>query len=76
MGSEKHPVVDISSIDDQLITDVAFSEVEHPTESEGFDTKARPRESIELPRAKPKVAGLARVVTSLIRKVELVKPPR
>ena len=63
MGSDEYPVVDILSIDDNLITDVSFNEVEHPIESEGFDTKARPRESIALPRAEPTVAGLARVVT-------------
>ncbi|DAC22192.1 MAG TPA: ParA family protein, partial [Candidatus Thalassarchaeaceae archaeon] len=63
MGSDEYPVVDILSIDDNLITDVSFNEVEHPIESEGFDTKARPRESIALPRAEPTVAGLSRVVT-------------
>ena len=57
MGSDEYQVVDTSSIDDDLITDVAFSEVEHPLESESFDTKAKPRESIKLPRAEPTEVG-------------------
>ena len=63
MGSDDYTVVDVSSIDDALITDVAFSEVEHPLKPEVFDSKAKPRQSIELPRAEPTVAGSARVVT-------------
>ena len=54
--------MDVSSIDDALITDVAFSEVEHPLKPEVFDS-TKPRQSIELPRAEPTVAGSARVVT-------------
>ena len=34
MGSDDYTVVDVSSIDDALITDVAFSEVEHPLKPE------------------------------------------
>ena len=63
MGSDEYPVTDISSLDDNLLTDVEFTEVDHSIDSESFDTKAKPREFIQLPRAEPTVAGIARVVT-------------
>tara|TARA_B100001113_G_C21041992_1_gene592773 strand:+ start:66 stop:1034 length:969 start_codon:yes stop_codon:yes gene_type:complete len=51
------------SIDDHLIHDVSFVELEHPISDGGSDTGAKPRRLLDIPHSLPTEPGLARVVT-------------
>ena len=51
------------SIDDHLIHDVSFVEVEHPINDDITDTDAKPRRLFDIPHSLPTEKGLARIVT-------------
>ena len=52
-----------NSIDDHLIHDVSFVEVEHPLSGDIIDTDARTRRLFDIPHSLPTEQGLARIVT-------------
>ena len=52
-----------NSIDDHLIHDVSFVEIEHPLSSDITDTDAKPRRFFDIPHSLPTKQGLARIVT-------------
>ncbi|MBA45487.1 MAG: hypothetical protein CMB31_02730 [Euryarchaeota archaeon] len=51
------------TIDDYLIHDVSFVEVEHPINDDITDTDAKPRRLFDIPHSLPTEKGLARIVT-------------
>ena len=50
-------------IDDHLIHDVSFVEVEHSPSSDIANTDAKPRRLFDIPHSLPTEQGLARIVT-------------
>ena len=53
----------VETLDDHLIHDVSFVEVEHTKSDDISDTNAKPRRLFDIPLSQPTEQGLARVVT-------------
>ena len=66
MGEDSTEVIvdeNVETLDDHLIHDVSFVEVEHTKSDDISDTNAKPRRLFDIPLSQPTEQGLARVVT-------------